>query len=80
MVWEPTESADVVSAAELPLNATAEPISVPPSLNCTVPVGEVPETAAVKVKLSPTVEGLVPAVRKSDVEVEAAVTVKAPFT
>jgi len=59
MLCVATLSTDVVSAAEPPLSATAEPRSVPPSLNWTVPVGEdPPDTVAVNVTFDPYVDGL----------------------
>src|SRR5205809_6846193 len=41
-----------------PLNVTGDPRLVPPSMNCTVPVGELPATDAVKVIACPSCEGL----------------------
>ncbi len=64
MLWLPTLKALLlhvaVRALPLPVSATAEqPVNeLPPSVKFTVPVGLVPFTAAVKVTLPPTVDGL----------------------
>ncbi len=63
MLCAPPDKDEVVSVAEPLLKVTGEPRLVPPSLNCTLPVG-VPEpgatadTVAVKVTDCPNTEGL----------------------
>lgn len=60
MVWEATESADVLKVAcPVASTATPEARTVEPSWNVTVPVGVPPEdvTAAVKVTCCPNTEG-----------------------
>ena len=48
-VWVPTASVEVVTeVAEPELSATGEPRLLPSTVNCTVPVGELPVTVAVK--------------------------------
>ena len=56
--WPPTVSTVVVRAALPPLKVTGAPRLAAPSMNCTVPVGVLPVTVAVKVTDWPTVEGL----------------------
>ena len=61
MVWRPTTSDDVENVATpLPFKVCGEPRFVPPSLNCTVPVGvpAVEITVAVKVTFCPALDGL----------------------
>ena len=54
----PIVKEEVLSVALPPLNATGAPRFATPSLNCTVPVGLLPVTVAVKVTDCPTVDGL----------------------
>src|SRR5262245_29388553 len=53
----PTVSPEVLKVATPALNATEEPRFPAPSLNCTVPVGELPLTVAVKVIDCPNADG-----------------------
>lgn len=57
--WLPADSVDVVHDALPPLKVTAAQITIAPSLNVTVPVGDWPLTVALKVMLWPTTLGLV---------------------
>jgi hypothetical protein len=55
----PCVSVDVMTCAmPPPLNVAGDPRGVPPSMNCTVPVGKLPATEAVKTIACPACEGL----------------------
>ena len=60
---EPTDNVDIGHVALPLLKFTAEQMTVTPSLNVIVPVGETPLTVAVKVTLWPKVLGFVALIR-----------------
>jgi hypothetical protein len=73
---EPNVSDEVVSVATPPLSG-AVPRIVAPSLNVTVPVGEVPVTVAAKVTAWPTLLGFGEELREVDAAAkQVAVTVE----
>ena len=62
IVWLPTVSVDELIVATPPANATAPPIGMPLSLNCTDPAGipvpgAIAATVAVNVPEAPNTEG-----------------------
>lgn len=77
MALLPSDKAAVEKLAEpSPAKLTGAPIADPFALNWTFPVAETPPvTVALNVRLSPTVEGFVPLVSVTVVEVEAGVMV-----